>query len=99
METNGFSFDGTDAGGMDYALNRAISAWYNDRAWWHALQARGPVGFCRVVVTLLVTCLLSARHAVAARAATVAVGYLPPAIRAVCMLLTGRCVAPSCFRV
>ena len=22
METNGFSFEGTDAGGMDYALNR-----------------------------------------------------------------------------
>lgn len=40
METNGFSFDGTDSGGMDYALNRGLSAWYNDRAWWHELQAK-----------------------------------------------------------
>ncbi|KAK7264474.1 hypothetical protein RJT34_32083 [Clitoria ternatea] len=28
LEPNGFSFDGADAGGVDYALNRAISAWY-----------------------------------------------------------------------
>lgn len=28
MEVNGFSFDGADSAGMDYALNRALSAWY-----------------------------------------------------------------------
>jgi starch synthase len=38
--TNGFSFDGADAGGLDYALNRALDAWYGDRAWMHSLQAR-----------------------------------------------------------
>jgi hypothetical protein len=31
---------GTDAGALDYALNRAIDAWYNDRAWFHSLQRR-----------------------------------------------------------
>lgn len=29
---NGFNFEGTDPGGLDYALNRAITTWYNDRA-------------------------------------------------------------------
>lgn len=38
--TNGFAFDGTDAGAMDYGLNRALDAWYNDRAWIHGLQRR-----------------------------------------------------------
>ena len=28
VETNGFAFEGNDAGGMDYALHRAIDAWY-----------------------------------------------------------------------
>lgn len=37
LETNGFSFDGADTGGVDYALNRAISAWYNGRDWFNAL--------------------------------------------------------------
>lgn len=31
---------GTDEGALDYALNRAIDAWYNDRAWFHGLQKR-----------------------------------------------------------
>lgn len=31
---------GTDGGALDYALNRAIDAWYNDRAWFHSLQQR-----------------------------------------------------------
>lgn len=26
LEPNGFSFDGADAGGVDYALNRLVSA-------------------------------------------------------------------------
>lgn len=38
--TNGFAFEGADAGGLDYALNRAIDAFYNDRAWFRGLQAR-----------------------------------------------------------
>jgi starch synthase len=38
--TNGFAFDGTDPGALDYALNRAIDAWYNNREWFHGLQKR-----------------------------------------------------------
>ncbi|KAI9128166.1 hypothetical protein K1719_001159 [Acacia pycnantha] len=37
LEPNGFSFDGADAGGVDYALNRAITAWYEGRDWFNAL--------------------------------------------------------------
>ncbi|RDX77745.1 Soluble starch synthase 3, chloroplastic/amyloplastic, partial [Mucuna pruriens] len=40
LETNGFSFDGADTGGVDYALNRAISTWYNDRDWFNTLCKR-----------------------------------------------------------
>ncbi|XP_027351249.1 soluble starch synthase 3, chloroplastic/amyloplastic-like isoform X2 [Abrus precatorius] len=40
LETNGFSFDGADAGGVDYALNRAISAWYDGRDWFNTLCKR-----------------------------------------------------------
>ncbi|KDD76564.1 hypothetical protein H632_c181p4 [Helicosporidium sp. ATCC 50920] len=39
-EPNGFVFEGTDAPGVDYALNRALSLWYTDRAAWDALVAR-----------------------------------------------------------
>eukprot|EP00775_Hariotina_reticulata_P004294 gene4294-4546_t len=39
-ETNGFAFEGADEGGLDYALNRAIDAYYNDRAWFRSLQSR-----------------------------------------------------------
>ena len=38
--TNGFAFDGTDEGSLDYALNRAIDSFYNDKAWFQALQKR-----------------------------------------------------------
>ena len=31
---------GTDEGAMDYGLNRALDAYYNDRAWFHGLQKR-----------------------------------------------------------
>ena len=34
------NLQGTDPGSLDYAMNRAIDAWYNDRAWFHALQKR-----------------------------------------------------------
>ena len=37
---NGFAFESTDAGGLDYALNRAVDAFYNDRAWFRGLQSR-----------------------------------------------------------
>lgn len=37
LEPNGFSFDGADAGGVDYALNRAITAWYENRDWFNSL--------------------------------------------------------------
>uniref|UniRef100_A0A5B6ZHH5 starch synthase n=1 Tax=Davidia involucrata TaxID=16924 RepID=A0A5B6ZHH5_DAVIN len=40
LETNGFSFDGADAGSVDYALNRAISAWYEGRDWFNSLCKR-----------------------------------------------------------
>ncbi|WIA17469.1 hypothetical protein OEZ85_014309 [Tetradesmus obliquus] len=39
-ETNGFAFEGMDSDGFDYAFNRCIDAYYNDRAWFRALQAR-----------------------------------------------------------
>ena len=38
--TNGFSFEGTDEGSLDYALNRAIDCWYNDIAFFRQLQSR-----------------------------------------------------------
>lgn len=38
--TNGFSFEGTDPGALDYALNRAMDAWYNDKDWLRSLQQR-----------------------------------------------------------
>jgi len=38
--TNGFSFEGTDAGALNYALDRCLDAFYNDRAWFRSLQKR-----------------------------------------------------------
>ncbi|XP_073025764.1 starch synthase 3, chloroplastic/amyloplastic isoform X1 [Primulina eburnea] len=40
LEPNGFNFDGADAAGVDYALNRAISAWYDGREWLNTLCKR-----------------------------------------------------------
>ncbi|WOL17782.1 starch synthase 3, chloroplastic/amyloplastic [Canna indica] len=40
LEPNGFSFDGADAGGVDYALNRAISSWFDAREWFNSLCKR-----------------------------------------------------------
>ncbi|XP_078175725.1 starch synthase 3 isoform X1 [Carex rostrata] len=40
VEPNGFNFDGADASGVDYALNRAISAWYDARDWFNSLCKR-----------------------------------------------------------
>ncbi|GAB4824265.1 hypothetical protein N2152v2_011311, partial [Parachlorella kessleri] len=39
MALNGFNFEGMDAPGMDYALNRALSRWFDDRQWWNQLAA------------------------------------------------------------
>jgi starch synthase len=38
--TNGFAFEGTDPGALDYALNRALDAFYNDQMWFRGLQRR-----------------------------------------------------------
>ncbi|GMI77510.1 hypothetical protein HRI_001420300 [Hibiscus trionum] len=40
LEPNGFNFDGADCGGVDYALNRAIAAWYDGRDWFNSLCKR-----------------------------------------------------------
>uniref|UniRef100_A0A1D1XIW6 starch synthase n=1 Tax=Anthurium amnicola TaxID=1678845 RepID=A0A1D1XIW6_9ARAE len=40
LEPNGFSFDGTDSAGVEYALNRALSAWYDGRDWFNSLCQR-----------------------------------------------------------
>ncbi|KAL6784007.1 SSS3B [Auxenochlorella protothecoides x Auxenochlorella symbiontica] len=40
MAVNGFSFEGTDGPGIDYALNRALTAWYSERAWWQEMTER-----------------------------------------------------------
>ncbi|MBA0598878.1 hypothetical protein Gorai_005120, partial [Gossypium raimondii] len=37
LEPNGFNFDGADGSGVDYALNRAITAWYGARDWFNSL--------------------------------------------------------------
>ncbi|CAI7775865.1 unnamed protein product [Closterium sp. NIES-54] len=39
-DVNGFSFEGADAAGLDYALDRAISGWYDGREWWNGLAKR-----------------------------------------------------------
>jgi len=39
-DTNGFSFEGTDSEALDYALNRAIDAYYDARDWFRSLQLR-----------------------------------------------------------
>ncbi|CAM8911981.1 unnamed protein product [Rhodiola kirilowii] len=40
LEPNGFSFDAADAPGIDYALNRAITSWYDAREWFNSLCKR-----------------------------------------------------------
>ncbi|XP_074580048.1 starch synthase 3, chloroplastic/amyloplastic-like [Curcuma longa] len=40
LEPNGFSFEGTDAGAVEYALNRSISAWFDAREWFYSLCKR-----------------------------------------------------------
>lgn len=37
LQPNGYSFEGTDAGAVDYAMNRALDHWYDDRQSWNAL--------------------------------------------------------------
>lgn len=43
MVTNGYNFEGTDAGGVDYALNRALAAWNNDKQASMFIDASTPV--------------------------------------------------------
>jgi hypothetical protein len=38
-----------DEGGLDYALNRAIDAFYNDKTWFRALQV-SPCCDCKLNV-------------------------------------------------
>ncbi|KAK9804683.1 hypothetical protein WJX73_010729 [Symbiochloris irregularis] len=40
LATNGFIFEGTDAGALDYALNRALSFYYTEREQWSDLVER-----------------------------------------------------------
>ncbi|KAG8043554.1 hypothetical protein GUJ93_ZPchr0458g22821 [Zizania palustris] len=40
LEPNGFSFEGADINGVDYALDRAMSTWYDARDWFHSLCKR-----------------------------------------------------------
>lgn len=40
LAVNGFSFEGTDIGALNYALDRALDSYYNDKAWFHALGQR-----------------------------------------------------------
>ncbi|XWS18197.1 hypothetical protein CRYUN_Cryun32bG0022300 [Craigia yunnanensis] len=40
LEPNGFNFDTADSAGVDCALNRAISAWYDGRDWFYSLCKR-----------------------------------------------------------
>lgn len=40
VETNGFNFEGADEMGMDYALNRALGFFFNDRSSWNELCRR-----------------------------------------------------------
>jgi len=39
VQPNGFNFEGTDAGAMDYGLNRAVDLFYNKRSDFRQLQA------------------------------------------------------------
>lgn len=43
---------GTDEGALDYALNRALDAWYNDIKWTRALQERVMRQVCQFVFPL-----------------------------------------------
>ncbi|XP_021766873.1 starch synthase 3, chloroplastic/amyloplastic-like [Chenopodium quinoa] len=40
LEPNGFNFEGADPAGVDYALDRAISAWYDAKEWFNTLRKR-----------------------------------------------------------
>lgn len=40
LEPNGFNFEGADPAGVDYALDRAISSWYDAKEWFDTLRKR-----------------------------------------------------------
>jgi starch synthase len=39
-KNNLIALQGIDGDALDYALNRALDAYYNDRQWFHSLQKR-----------------------------------------------------------
>jgi starch synthase len=40
LQVNGFNFEGTDSGALDYAMNRAIDCFYNDRQFFNTIALR-----------------------------------------------------------
>ncbi|XP_074270130.1 starch synthase 3, chloroplastic/amyloplastic-like isoform X3 [Silene latifolia] len=40
LEPNGFNFEGADQAGVDYAINRAITCWYDAKEWLNSLRKR-----------------------------------------------------------
>uniref|UniRef100_A0A0A9A034 starch synthase n=1 Tax=Arundo donax TaxID=35708 RepID=A0A0A9A034_ARUDO len=40
LEPNGFSFEGANSNGVDYALDRAITTFYDARDWFNSLCKR-----------------------------------------------------------
>ncbi|KAK9681555.1 hypothetical protein RND81_10G010600 [Saponaria officinalis] len=40
LEPNGFNFEGADQAGVDYAVNRAITCWYDAKEWLNSLRKR-----------------------------------------------------------
>lgn len=40
VQVNGFNFEGTDNGGLDYALNRSMNMWYSDRPYFTEIAKR-----------------------------------------------------------
>ncbi|KAL9236615.1 hypothetical protein vseg_011260 [Gypsophila vaccaria] len=40
LEPNGFNFEGADQAGVDYAVNRAITCWYDAKEWLNTLRKR-----------------------------------------------------------
>ncbi|KAH9608168.1 hypothetical protein KSS87_022909 [Heliosperma pusillum] len=40
LEPNGFNFEGADQAGVDYAVNRAMTSWYDAKEWFDSLRKR-----------------------------------------------------------
>ncbi len=80
--TNGFAFEGADAGSLDYALNRAIDAYYNDKVGGLGGWGGGLCWWVSVAVCLLawVGCWLGwgARCSIAGAAPIAPTSHRPP---------------------